>query len=1260
MTMKHTFALALSALVAAACGGGGRPPEVPTEVAAFALSDHTLTAFRAEAADDTQTAVDRYLDVLDDARLGDSPWHLAAARAAVDALVHRTTPSLAMATSRTALAFRARTPKGAPLDRDIERRLAELHANTASAVVKGVLAGGLVSLAERRGDWAAAERYRSAYGCARSVVVLGPSDWTSLSALSAPSPLDAWDAPLPVAVKTPGPFGRSAAPVTVSDRGCDIDLLAASGETGIREIVVDAIVQRPQRIAVELRAHSAARLRIGGELALTRAYELGDGEIAMMGRAEVGEGRVRIVVRVAGEDHGSSVGLSIYGDEGDPLELVVPKPGERATARATSAFAVGVATPRTNEPAERLLLSLGALASGDSRTAERWLAPMHAQPELGLVYARALDDATDLPPVQRAERTRSAVQRVLVAAPRWWEPSLMAAQLAAVRRGEGEAQIQALRELDERRAAGAASPMLDAFEATWAETADLHDRATQALARVEAKAGGTVLAAELGAHVTRKSVAERTRARCAEGTLLDRTRLECYAGLRTLGDHEAAKRELVRLRQVTGAERRYGPMAVKDGIAAGDFAAARAEYGKLLGGERSITDTFTLEPGANADETRSRLVRTLVESREGPHALAGLLLASGKSQLGELEGVAERVIAEDRAHPAMPEAATVVLTHSERYEIEPSGLVHVRVHDVRRVGGTTDVEQNAQADAPLVLGRSSLRAVVRRVLKADGRILLPDRTPGAAQAHADLSQLGPGDAVEALYEGYALPNETYDIGFDTPDLLPDRTAVVKASIEVRLPRDLAVSMHAHPLLGTAKTRDDGPARVLSWSIENKPARRFEDGVPKMDRSVGVSLTTASWGQVARGLGETIRALDESDPEVSAWAKTAAAGAKPSPELVTRVVAAAGESLRQPGGAIFADFGLGRAGSRQTVTARTFIAEREGSRTWLVARALRELGVPAEVVVAEQEPYSADPDFPARFGRFVHPLVLARVPTTVPTANGTGPGSTDMWIDADVQGPPIPPGRFSPELRGRKVLHANGAITQLPTDVGAVADEIDVRVALDSNGDAKGSFTAVLSGRAAQELADAFTRIVGDERQRALRNVVLGYLPTANVDEVVLSSSEGSWQIALRANITISGYAQPEKSKKGEVTWVVPGLDPIHFVFPRPAVTTVTSSYASQGARQNALAIDRAVQYHLRRRIELPKGTRVVRAPGPLRYEGALLHGERSVGGGAALEDDFVLGVRTGTVARDGYEGFVDGARKVDEAFLASTRIAFPK
>ena len=94
----------------------------------------------------------------------------------------------------------------------------------------------------------------------------------------------------------------------------------------------------------------------------------------------------------------------------------------------------------------------------------------------------------------------------------------------------------------------------------------------------------------------------------------------------------------------------------------------------------------------------------------------------------------------------------------------------------------------------------------------------------------------------------------------------------------------------------------------------------------------------------------------------------------------------------------------------------------------------------------------------------------------------------------------------------------------------------MRLALDAHGDARGTFAVVLRGRDAQELAEALVRIVGAERQRALRDVVLAWLPWANVDDVQLSSSEGSWQVSLRADVSVSGYAQLEGAK----TWLLPG------------------------------------------------------------------------------------------------------------------------
>jgi len=66
-----------------------------------------------------------------------------------------------------------------------------------------------------------------------------------------------------------------------------------------------------------------------------------------------------------------------------------------------------------------------------------------------------------------------------------------------------------------------------------------------------------------------------------------------------------------------------------------------------------------------------------------------------------------------------------------------------------------------------------------------------------------------------------------------------------------------------------------------------------------------------------------------------------------------------------------DVEVGRPEGSQQTTARTILSNHEGSRTWLVVRALRELGIAADVAIAENEPFSSDPAFPPHEGRFTH-------------------------------------------------------------------------------------------------------------------------------------------------------------------------------------------------------------------------------------------------------------------------------------------------
>jgi len=163
----------------------------------------------------------------------------------------------------------------------------------------------------------------------------------------------------------------------------------------------------------------------------------------------------------------------------------------------------------------------------------------------------------------------------------------------------------------------------------------------------------------------------------------------------------------------------------------------------MLPAEKMLSDVYalaSLDPssGTPAPETRDRLRALIPTAHDAPMAIAPLSRALRDDPTAKFAGIAESVVADDRAHPVLPGAATAVLRHSERYDLARSGVVHAVIFDVRRVSGTADVEENAQVSAPSLVGRTSLRILRRRVLKHDGTVVEPDPNPNASQGHADL------------------------------------------------------------------------------------------------------------------------------------------------------------------------------------------------------------------------------------------------------------------------------------------------------------------------------------------------------------------------------------------------------------------------------------------------------------------------------------------------------------------------------------------
>jgi hypothetical protein len=1259
--MRRIAKLAVLGSLMTACGGPGAA--VP-QTARIDLPHAYAEAFRVDAVGDGGAAVKAHLDVVRAASLADGDaWQVPALEASLDALTTRSMLSLGDASADAGLAWR--TPYLSAIAADLARM--ETHGTFA----RGLVARARLALAQRQGEVQKAEAERAATGCVREAVVLGPTSWAPVTGVDEAGPLDAADAPLEAAYTRGDAFGTQAHPIVVRGRGCSIDLSAETVRAGVREVAVDVDVAAAQEIGIVLRAHGAAVLRAGGTIVARRPFDLGDGPAARFARVKATAGTLRLVARVGTAKDDDAVEIDVFGQDGAPLAARAPAVGSRAGGRVLGSAVVEPKLEGLVSAGERphsepiLLLAASRLAAGDPREAERLLWGVgngpQAPAELALVYARAVETARDLSAATRAERSRSAYERVLDLWPTSWEAAIAHAVLAGVRRGREEAGAEVLRDLDSLRAkmGGASPPPLDAFEALTSGRDHLFDRARAALERARASGhaplAGTALLADAENAATPRAGTDLVAAACDPARARAKDTLACFDALHQVGDRARDAQELARLRALLGAPERFHGVELRDALVAGDEAAASRVFGAMLPAERTLAMLDALDR-SSPPEARAHLLRAASGARDAPGALPPLLRAAGDDPTADLEGIAERLAAQDRSAPILASAATAVLAHTERYEIDASGLLRWRLFDVRRVSGTTDVEENAQAAAPDVWGRTAARSLRRRILKRDGRVLDPEPTPHASQGHADLSQLEQGDIVEAIYEGWSLPGDTGDLAIDTPDLLPERTSVHDATIELVLPRNLRGSLWSHPSLGKSAERFDGGSRILTWHVADQAARRVEDGVPQMDRSARVSFSSADWATAARALREAIATLEERDPEIAAWAHEAATpGAEAGPAahdegrrgIVDRVVAAAGKALHEGDPGALSDYAGGIAPVQQQ-TARSFLTSHDGSRSWLVLRALRELGVPCDLVVAESTPFSADPAFPPHFGRFVHPLVVAHV------------DGKDVWIDADVQGPPLPAGRISPELRGRLALRADGTIEPLPATgtEGGERDEVDIRLALDARGDARGSFTIMLRGRDAQTLAEALVKTVGAERQRALRDVVLAWLPWANVDHVELASTEGSWQISLRAEVTVNGYAQLESAK----TWLLPGLDTLHTSSPRARVSGLVATFATRAGRENALALSRAVQYHVHRRVELPKGAHVSRMPGPLEVKAKLVEASRRIGvtsESAGIEDEFVLGVATGTVPAKEYDAFVAVARAADDGFLASTKVSVP-
>ncbi len=348
---------------------GGIPPKAPA--AREDLPRAFADAFRVDATGDPDEAVKRHLGVVRAAAQADGDaWQIPALEASLDALATRTMPSLGEEVAiDAALAHRTRG--------SIVTELAAIAREARGPFARGLVARAINLLDEERGDAAQAEMWRDARGCAREALVIGPTTWAPVTGVAERAPLDDPSARIEASYPTDNVFQTVAHPLVVRGRGCSIALSAESFRPGVREVVVDVDLPRAQTIGVALRAHGAAVLRAGGALALSRSFELGDGEAPRFVRVTATAGILRLVARVGTAKEDDSVELDAWAEDGAPLRMSAPAIGSVAGAHVlessppahVEADALGATSASTREETT-LLRAAAAVATGDAREAE--------------------------------------------------------------------------------------------------------------------------------------------------------------------------------------------------------------------------------------------------------------------------------------------------------------------------------------------------------------------------------------------------------------------------------------------------------------------------------------------------------------------------------------------------------------------------------------------------------------------------------------------------------------------------------------------------------------------------------------------------------------------------------------------------------------------------------------------------------------------------------------------------------------------------
>jgi hypothetical protein len=958
--------------------------------------------------------------------------------------------------------------------------------------------------------------------------------------------------------------------------------------TGFAEALVPPAARAAPRVALSFETNRLATLFVDGRPITARADLRAPHETLLLTAALAGA--ERLTVKFTTHD-----GLGFF--------RVIARPAA-PDAAPVSPFLEARLSAERPAAITAALLELGRLLGRplrdhDAATAlgERLFAALPAGPVADWLRMRLLSTDPEAPATARAAARKDGLERLLARIP---DAPGLRRELARALRDEGRPDL-ALDGLAGLPGARAALARLELHRERGREAESLAELAGLEAAapespRVMQDAVDTLMAFGRTESALESARALETRwpglgARRLARLLSDTGRPAEAASL-LVALHSAEPQDHGHLRAAVAALRLAGDPAAADALVDAFLQRRPADAWALAARAHAHLDcAFAAEPCPAFAAAASAALA--VEPSHGPLRALVALAASRPERFDDVPSDGLQRLAGARAGPLAPDgplAAFPVVTVLDRQHIAvaPDGGTLELRHRIRQAGTRSGADALGDIRVP-----PGARLLIARTLKADGRVVYPEVTPGKAEL--SLSELQPGDGVETAWvqTGRVRPDEggyLTSLGFShvgVPILDIEHRVETPPGLRLEITARHGAPAPTVTALGDGTLRHDwrGPGPLFPREPRAASSRSY---VPHVDLRVlradapsAPPPREAGLLAIARAFASRLGAVSAAGPRVRGLLARLRAETGGGPDaaqrLADRLVAHVREALEAT-----------ETDNQLDTSAEAALAAGRGHRAVVLYAALRAFDADTSFLLCAAEPEGPLPDAEAPFpnaNRYHHPLVRFRGRLLDVSRLHNAP--TDL----------------APELHGAECLEPTAAargilaLSRIPRPAAAdPAFDLQIDVTLSPAGAARLRIDGRFGGAIASPLRQVW--LAQDEVRRRIlwEQWLSGLFPGAElVSADVRDAANAAKPMRVRLEVDIPAFATRDGA-----ALVIPRLSAATLLAHDFTSTPDLGDLVAAPARQTPLRLpihDERVRFDL----HAPKGWRF-EAPPPLPSE----------------------------------------------------------